>query len=230
MAEKPTKELILDILKKKACLKQCLFKKTIQVFDEFKTEAEKLVEELRTEMKKVDDNVALEYYSKGDYEFHIKFGGDILVFFMHTNIFDFPKNHQIWQSSYVKEDELRSYCGMINVYNFLADSLKYNRINDIGYLVARFFVNNELHYFVEGKKQLGFLYNDFIHETIDTTKIRKIVESTILYSIDFDLLTPPYNTVNEISVMDIIEVTNAANIKTGKRLGFKFQSDINNFE
>lgn len=230
MAEKPTKELILDILKKKACLKQCLFKKTIQVFDEFKTEAEKLVEELRTEMKKVDDNVALEYYSKGDFEFHIKFGGDILVFFMHTNIFDFPKNHQIWQSSYVKEDELRSYCGMINVYNFLADSLKYNRINDIGYLVARFFVNNELHYFVEGKKQLGFLYNDFIHETIDSIKIRKIVESTILYSIDFDLLTPPYNTVNEISVMDIIEVTNAANIKTGKRLGFKFQSDINNFE
>ncbi len=230
MAEKPTKELILDILKKKACLKQCLFKKTIQVFDEFKTEAEKLVGELRVEMKKVDDNVALEYYLKGDYEFHIKFGGDILVFFMHTNIFDFPKNHQIWQSSYVKEDELRSYCGMINVYNFLADSLKYNRINDVGYLVARFFVNNELHYFVEGKKQLGFLYNDFIHETIDSTKIRKIVESTILYSIDFDLLTPPYNTVNEISVMDIIEVTNAANIKTGKRLGFKFQSDINNFE
>lgn len=230
MAEKPTKELILDILKKKACLKQCLFKKTIQVFDEFKTEAEKLVGELRVEMKKVDDNVALEYYLKGDYEFHIKFGGDILVFFMHTNIFDFPKNHQIWQSSYVKEDELRSYCGMINVYNFLADSLKYNRINDVGYLVARFFVNNELHYFVEGKKQLGFLYNDFIHETIDSTKIRKIVESTILYSIDFDLLTPPYNTVNEISVMDIIEVTNAANIKTGKRLGFKFQSDSNNFE
>jgi len=220
MAEKPTKALILEILKKKACLKQSLFKKTIQVFDEFKIEAEKLVEELRAEMKKVDDNVALEYHLKGDFEFHIKFGGDILVFFMHTNIFDFPKNHQIWQSSYVKE----------NVYNFLADSLKYNRINDVGYLVARFFVNNELHYFVEGKKQLGFLYNDFIHEKINSTKIRKIVESTILYSIDFDLLTPPYNTVNEISVMDIIEVTNAANIKTGKRLGFKFQSDSNNFE
>jgi hypothetical protein len=230
MAEKPTKTLILEVLKKKACLKQSLFKKTIHVFDEFKTEAEKLVEELRAEMKKVDDNVALEYHLKGDYEFHIKFGGDILVFFMHTNIFDFPKSHQIWQSSYVKEDELRSYCGMINVYNFLADSLKFNRINDVGYLVARFFVNNELHYFVEGKKQLGFLYNDFIHETINSTKIRKIVESTILYSIDFDLLTPPYNTVNEISVMDIIEVTNATNIKTGKRLGFKFQSDSNNFK
>lgn len=230
MAEKPTKALILELLKEKACLKQSLFKKTIQVFDEFKTEAAKLVDELKLEMKKVDDNVALEFQLKGDFEFHIKFGGDILVFFMHTNIFDFPKNHQIWQSAYVKEDELRSYCGMINVYNFLADSLKYNRINDVGYLVSRFFVNNELHYFVEGKKQLGFLYNDFIHEKIDTKKIRKIIESTMLYSIDFDLLTPPYNTVNEISVIDIIEVTNAANIKTGKRLGFKFQSDSNNFK
>jgi hypothetical protein len=36
--------------------------------------------------------------------------------------------------------------------------------------------------------------------------------------------------MNEVSVMDIIEVTNAMKIKTGKRLGFKFQSDNNNIE
>jgi len=145
-------------------------------------------------------------------------------------VFDFPKSHNIWQSSYVKENEMRAYCGMINVYNFLADSFKYNRVNDVGYLVARCFINNELHYFVEGKKRLGILYNDFINETIDNRKIRSLIESTILYSLDFDLLTPPYNSMNEVSVMDIIEVTNAMKIKTGKRLGFKFQSDNDNFE
>lgn len=230
MSEKPSKQLIIDVLKEKACLKQSVFRKTIDVFNDFKQEAEKLVEELKVEMCEIDNNVILEYQLKGDFEFHIKFGGDILVFFMHTNVFDFPKNHNIWQSSYVKENEMRAYCGMINVYNFLADSFKYNRVNDVGYLVARCFVNNELHYFVEGKKRLGILYNDFINETIDNRKIRSLIESTILYSLDFDLLTPPYNSMNEVSVMDIIEVTNAMKIKTGKRLGFRFQSDNDNFE
>jgi hypothetical protein len=98
-------------------------------------------------------------------------------------------------------------------------------VNDVGYLVARFFVNKDLHYFVEGKRQLGFLYNDFIHEVIDTKKIRSVIESSILYSMDFDLLTPNYDTMKEVSVYEINEVTSVNNLKTGKRLGFKFSSD-----
>lgn len=225
--EKPKspKDLIIETLKEKGCLKQEVFKLTTAVFKDFKTEAEDLINELDKEMGKIDNEISIQFINKGDYEFHIKFGGDILVFFMHTNVFDFEKSHNIWNSSYLKEDELRSYCGMINVYNFLADSFKYNRVNDLGYLVARLFVNKESHYFVEGKRQLGFLYNDFINETINKEKIRAILESTILYSLDFDLLTPPYDNMKEVSVIDIIEATNAMNIKTGKRLGFKFQAD-----
>lgn len=221
---------IIDVLKRKACLKQNVFRKTIDIFNDFKTEAEKLAEELKKDMGNIDESVVVEFLIKGDFEFHIKFGGDILVFYMHTNVFDFPKNHNIWNNSYVKEDELRTYCGMINIYNFLADSVKYNRVNDIGYLVGRVFINKDLHYFVEGKKQMGILFNDFINETINTKKIRAIIESSMLYSLDFDLLTPPYNNMSELSVMDIIEVTNAMKVKTGKRLGFKFQTDSDNFE
>lgn len=228
--KKLPKELIIDVLKEKACLKQSVFRQTTDVFNEFKVEAQKLADELKDEICKIDENVVLEYTSKGDFEFHIKFGGDILVFYMHTNVFEFPKTHQIWTHSYLKDNPLRSYCGMINVYNFLSDSFKYNRINDTGYLVARCFVNSEKHYFVEGKRQLGFLYNNFASDIINNDKIRSILESTILYSMDFDLLTPPYDTMKEVSVMDIIEVTNAINIKTGKRLGFKFQADSDNFE
>jgi hypothetical protein len=231
MADKKSpKELIIDVLKEKACLKQSVFRKTIDVFGEFKKEAQQLAEELKDEMCKVDDQVVLEFTEKGDYEFHIKFGGDILVFYMHTNVFEFPKSHQIWNNSYLKDSPLNSYCGMINVYNFLADSFKYNRVNDTGYLVARCFINNEKHFFIEGKRQLGFLYNNFASETIDNKKIRSILESTILYSMDFDLLTPPYDTMKELSVMDIFEVTNAVKIKTAKRLGFKFQADSDNIE
>lgn len=220
-----TKQLILDTLKTKACLKQDVFKKTKDIFKSFKLEAEKLTEELKSEMEKIDERVVVDFREKGDYEFHIKFGGDILVFFMHTNVFDFGKNHPIWKTSYLKEDELRAYCGMINVYNFLADSFKYNRLNDVGYLVARFFLNKDDHYFVEGKRQLGFLYNDFINETINNDKIRNIIESSILYSMDFDLLTPSYETMQNVSVHEVNEVTSAMSIKTGKRLGFKFEAD-----
>ena len=224
------KKLILDTLKTKACLKQAVFKKTTAIFQGFKKEAEMLSEELKIEMNKVDKDVIIDFIDKGDYEFHIKFGGDILVFYMHTNVFDFDKSHGIWKTSYVKEDELRAYCGMINVYNFLADSFKFNRLNDVGYLVARVFLNKDLHYFVEGKRQLGFLYNDFVNETINNTAIRNIIESSILYSMDFDLLTPHYDTMKVVSVSEVNEVTSAMNIKTGKRLGFKFQADNDQIE
>jgi hypothetical protein len=228
--KKDATELIIETLKTKACLKLDVFKKSLTIFHQFKVEAEKLSGDLKNKMYKIDKDVVFEFIDKGEYEFHIRFGGDILVFFMHTNIFHFDKSHNIWNSSYVKKDELRTYCGMINVYNFLSDSFKYNRLNDIGYLVARLFVNKDLHYFVEGKRQLGFLYNDFINEVIDEDKIRKIIESAILYSMDFDLLTPHFDTMKEVSVNEVNEVTNAMSIKTGKRLGFKFHADNDNIE
>jgi len=224
------KELIINSLKEKACLKKSVFKKCTAIFLDFKSEAEKLIAELKTEMKNIDRDISIEFIDKGNFEFHIKFGGDILVFFMHTNVFDFDKSHNIWNTSYLKENRLRAYCGMINTYNFLADSFKYNRVNDLGYLVARIFINDELHYFVEGKRQLGFLYNDFVNNTINKNKIREIIESSILYTMDFDLLTPPYDNMKEVSVNEVIEVTNAMNIKTGKRLGFRFYADNDNFE
>jgi len=228
--KKSPKELIIDILKEKACLKQDVFKKTISIFKDFKEEAEKLTKQVRSEMQKIDKDISVEFIDKAEFEFHIKYGGDILVFFMHTNVFDFDKSHNIWNTSYIKEDELRSYCGMINIYNFLADSFKYNRINDIGYLVARFFVNKDLHYFVEGKRQLGFLYNNFTTRIINKNKIREIIESSIIYSMDFDLLTPSFDSMKEVSVDDVIQLSSAMTIKTGKRLGFKFSADNDSFE
>ena len=42
---------------------------------------------------------------------------------------------------------------------------------------------------------------------------------------DFDLLTPRYETMSTVSVQEINEVTSIIKLKTGKRLGFKFQND-----
>jgi hypothetical protein len=98
-------------------------------------------------------------------------------------------------------------------------------VNDLGYVIGRIFINKENHYFVEGKRQLGFLYNDFVHAVIDPEKISNVLESTILYCLSFDLFTPPFDAVKEVSVQDMQEASESMQIKTGKRLGFRFQAD-----
>jgi hypothetical protein len=91
-------------------------------------------------------------------------------------------------------------------------------------MIARIFINKDEYFFVEGKRQLGFLYNDF-NRSITEEDVRSIIESGILYSLDFDLYTPPYQEVQEISVDEVIEVSQINKMRTGKRLGFKFQAD-----
>ena len=116
--------------------------------------------------------------------------------------------------------------GVINMYNFLSDSFKYNRERDLGYLVARLFLNKDGHFFVQGKRQLGFLYNDLVNNTIDPAKLKQVMHSAILYVLDFDLLTPPYDQVNQVTVSEVNELNANMQISTGKRLGFRFQSDV----
>jgi hypothetical protein len=122
---------------------------------------------------------------------------------------------------------MRAYSGIISIYNFLADSFKYNRLNDVGYLIGRIFVNKDMHFLVEGKRQLGFLFNDFAQQKVDEESIKTIMEAAIQYAIDFDLLVPPFNQVQTVSVQEMNNITSSFSLKTGKRLGFnyKLQSD-----
>jgi hypothetical protein len=219
------KNVIYNKLLSKATMKLQVYKTTLAHFNIIKEVLNELSIELKTKIYKVNKEIVIEYKEKGYFEVEIKFGGDILVFMMHSNVFEFPRDHQINKTSYVKEDPERSYCGVIYVYNFLADSFKYNRVNDLGYLVARIFINKENHFFVEGKKQMGLLYNNFVNKTIDRASIYKIIESAILYCIDFDLLTPFYDDVKQVSVGEFTETNNNMMLKTGKRLGFRFEAD-----
>ncbi len=220
-----TKELIIQTIKDKSILKQNVYNNTILNFKLLKKVLKELVDEIKDDVSKLDDRILIEYKDKGEFEARICIAGDVLIFHMHTNIFQFDKSNSVWKTSYLKEQDNRGYCGVFNIYNFLNDSFKYNRVNDSGYLIARIFVNNENHYIVEGKRQLGFLYNDFVNETLNQEKMREIVESAILYTLNFDLLTPPYDEVKEVTVYQMLELSNNMRIKTGKRLGFKFQAD-----
>jgi hypothetical protein len=156
------------------------------------------------------------------FQAEIKIAGDVLVFYMHTNVFQFDKSHSVWRSSYLKDNDDNSYVGIINVYNFLADSFKYQRISDMGYLIARIFVNREGHFLVQGKRQLGYLYNDFVNNVLDKEALKSIVDSCVLYTLDFDLYTPPYENLQQVTVEEIQSITSSSSLATGKRMGFRF--------
>ncbi|MBL7889067.1 MAG: hypothetical protein JNL24_05915 [Bacteroidia bacterium] len=219
------RELILKTLKEKSSLKQDVYYNTLEAFNTLKSIARNLSADLQKEAKAIDKRLVIEFKDKGEFEFELRVAGDLLIFVMHTNVFEFDKNHSIWKNSYVKQDGTRSYCGLINIYNFLNDSFKYNRVNDLGYVIGRIFINKENHFFAEGKRQMAFLYNDIVNSVIDQEKIKSILESAILYCLDFDLFTPPFDSIKEISVLDMQTASESMQIKTGKRLGFRFQAD-----
>ena len=220
------KEKIVELLKTKSSTKQEVYRKTKGVFAEFQQYLEAKSNIINNEL--ADKDVQVIYSSDGDFESKLKFSGDTLLFHMHSNVFDFPNSHSIHKTKYVKQDKLRSFCGVINIYNFLSDSFKYNRMNDAGYLIARVFINKDSHFFVEGDKQLGFLFNDFVNQQINTDQIDKIINETMVYALNFDLQTPNFNDVNVVSVHQILDMNNNQKLKTAKRMGYKFSFETNN--
>jgi len=221
-----SEEKIVSLLKEKACTKQKIYRITKNIFANFQDVLQEKANILNNEIQ--DKDVEVSYEESGDFDAKLKFSGDTLLFHMHSNIFDFDSSHQIHKTSYVKENKMRSFCGVINIYNFLSDSLKYNRLNDAGFLIARIFINKDNHFFVEGDKQLGFLFNDFVNQQIDEVQICKIIDTAMIYALNFDLQTPNFNDVKVVSLHQILDINNNHKIKTSKRLGFKFSSETNN--
>ena len=230
MDHKESQDLMFSMVRDKSILKQDIFNNIILNFKVLKQVLKEVGDDLKDQIKEVDDRVVVEYKETGEFEAQIRIAGDLLIFQMHSNVFRFDRNNTLWNTSYLNENENRGYCGIINIYNFLNDSFKYNRGNDLGYMVGRIFINHENHFMVQGKRQLGFLYNDFINSVIDKDKLKSIIQSAIIYCLDFDLLVPKYDLVKEVSVKQINQINNDQRLKTGKRLGFVFQSNSDNVE
>jgi hypothetical protein len=215
-------ELIVKTISEKSVLKRNVYENTKQHFSELKFLLKEITDDLKSKIKNVDARLQIDYVDKGAYECQIVIAGDILIFHMHTNVFQFDESNPLWKTSYLKDEPDRGYCGIINIYNFLADSFRLNRMNDLGYMIARIFINNEDHFLVQGKRQLGYLYNDFVNAKFEKTSLKAIIESSVLTALDFDLYTPPFNMIKEVTVMEMQELSNNLSLTTGKRLGFKF--------
>lgn len=221
--EKPNQ---LESIVVKSNVKQAVYKNTLEAFSLLKEALRELVEEYSAKLKgKVIDEALPTFHEKGPFEAEFRLAADMLLFSMHSNVFVFNREHPVWKTEYVKTEPLNSYCGIINIYNFLSDSFKYNRMQDLGYLIARIFINRESHFFVEGKRQSGELVKDFKNDIMSKENIKQILDTSIKYAIEFDLLVPPYDQVKIASVEQMKEEIFHAKMKTGKRVGFKFNSD-----
>ncbi|MFN8166502.1 MAG: hypothetical protein U0X76_10135 [Bacteroidia bacterium] len=216
---------IVDLLKEKISLKQEVYSKTKDAFFRLKKILGEMASDLQTKVKHIDKDLTVDFHENGEFEVSFTLADETLLFVMHTNIFTFDSSSLIWKQPYVQQDKNRSYCGKIFIYNFLADSFRYNRINDLGYLIGRIFINREGHFFVEGRKQMGYLYNDFASAELNEEALMKIVEAAVMFTLDFDPFTPPFEQQGEITVRDVNDAGVQARITTGKRLGFRFQSD-----
>ena len=102
---------------------------------------------------------------------------------------------------------------------------KYNRLNDVGLLVARIFINKDNHFLVEGENQLGFLYNDFPNQELNDSYIEGIVDQSMIFSLNFDLISPNYQDVSRVHVHQILDMNNSHKLRTSKSLGFKFSHE-----
>lgn len=226
------KEIILKLLAQKSVMKQDVFANTIKAFSLVKEVLNESSEDIKTETVKIDTRISVKYSDIGPQSAQLKVAGDVLDFYMHTNVFEFDRSHPMFKTGYIKHNELNSFCGIINIYNFLADSFKYNRLSDLGYLACRIFINKEMHFFVETRiNSISFKYSNFSAEPLSKEHLKDIINDLIIFAVSFDLFTPPFEAVREVSVHEIQEKSNSSILRTGKRLGYStnasYEDEIN---
>ena len=213
---------IFDGLKQKSAAKQAIYRNTQTAFDCLRLVSQELVLELTRKLTPLESSVLIEYRPINEMEFHIRFSGDLLIFIMHSNIVTFPDDYGPMPSKYVEEDFRRRFFGHIMAYNFMADSIKYQRLNDPGYLVGRLLVNIDNHYFLEGVQQLELPDNDMSDNPVTPEAMRLFVESAMIAAVNNDLIAPPLPEIQKISVKQKLE---NQQVSRGSKVGFSFSSE-----
>ena len=213
---------IFDGLQQKSTAKQAIYRNALAAFDCLRLVSQELVVELIRKLTPLDSSVVIEYRSINDMEFHIRFSGDLLIFVMHSNVVTFPDEYGPMPSPYVAGDFRRRFFGHIMAYNFMADSIKYQRLNDPGYLVGRLLVNIDNNYFLEGVQQLELPANDMSDNAVTPEAMRLFVESAMIAAVNNDLIAPALPEIQKISVKQKLE---NQQVSRGSKVGFSFLNE-----
>lgn len=213
---------IAEQIESKSNIKQQTYRQLCLTFKRMKKEAHEVVDQINARLSNKDEDITIEVISVSDQEFHIKIAGDLLIFLLHTNIVTLAPEHSFNKSDYVAENTARKYLGQINIYNFMADSVTYNRLNDPGYLLARLSLNFEKYFLVEGEKQLSFMFDTVSSAPISETDIKVIIQLVIAQAIDTDLVTRPFPQIRTITLNEKVLKTQA--MGGGYKIGFQMSS------
>jgi hypothetical protein len=209
---------IKNLLENKSTAKQATYRHIVDAFSIFSNEAKRLVDELQKRAHPDDKDVTVEYNTVSEHEFDVKLAGDMLIFVMHTNVVTFEDTHSVMKEDYVTQKDVNRYFGQIMIYNFMADSLKFNRSNDPGYLLARLMINHENRFFIEGEKELSE-YNKISEAPITEEILQKIVKIVLRMAIENDLIAPPFKEVKSITLYQKREHT--PELGAGQKIGFR---------
>ncbi len=211
---------IVELIKLKGKANEQAFNHCRNFFNLLRTNLRKTEQQLKSIITPVDPSITIEFEDKGRLEVRFRFANDVLLFYMHTTVVTFDVNHPVMKTSYIKDNPMRALCGMIYVYNFLNDSLKYNRTGDVGELTARIFVNSENNFMMEGKRQLGILYNDLPSTEVSEEAINQIIQQLIIHVLEVDPVAAPFDARPAVTLQEIIDSSSPAAIVSGKRFGF----------
>lgn len=217
---------ILSEFENKASLKQAIYRNTTETFALLKKQLFKIAAKLQSDYTAKDPSVEVHFKESSKFEAELKFSGDMLMVSMHSNVFSFDRSSSMFQTNYIKEDESLGYCGAIYIHNFLADSVKYNRLADEGSLIARILVNKEMHFIVEGEGPLDFLYQNMADNIISEEKLTDIIERSILFCLNSDLMLPPFAQIKDVTLNQKQTMLAASGYPTGKNLGYQFKAEL----
>jgi len=210
---------IQQLLESKSTAKQVTYKNLLSAFSILSKESKRIVQELKKKVKPGHEDVTVDFKIINDHEFQVKLAGDLLIFVLHTNVITFNDDHAVMKSAYMQEKEVNRYFGQIMIYNFMSDSIKYNRMNDPGYLIARILINHESRFLVEGEGQLGFLFSTISEKPISELDLNSIVKLSLTIAIENDLMAPPFPQVQFITLFQKTEKTQE--LGAGQKIGFK---------
>ena len=101
MAEQK-REQILKMLREKSVMKQDVYRNTHNAVDLLKEVIKEIAEDLRGEVAGIDKRITIDFRFPSDHEIELKVAGDMLVFYMHSNVFEFDKTHPMHKTGYVK--------------------------------------------------------------------------------------------------------------------------------
>ncbi|MBP5757777.1 MAG: hypothetical protein J6W45_00060, partial [Bacteroidales bacterium] len=88
----------------KSDLKQSVYRATKEAFELFRKNTQELIEAFKVKAVAEGNKTAFEFKNRGEFEFEVKFAGDVLIFMMHTNVFEFSRDHVVMKTPYVKEN------------------------------------------------------------------------------------------------------------------------------